>query len=43
MINKNKELINERPKYKINYGKNKKNLTIFFVLSFALMIITVLI
>jgi len=43
MINKNKELINEKPKYKINYGKNKKNLTIFFVLSFTLMIITVLI
>ncbi len=43
MISENKNIINERPKLNINYSNNKKNLIIFFILSFALMIITVII
>lgn len=43
MIIKNKNIINEKPKLNINYANNKKNLTIFFILSFVLIIITVII
>jgi len=43
MISENKNITIENPKLKINYGKVKKNLTIFFILSYALMIITVII
>ncbi|MFW9999669.1 MAG: CPBP family intramembrane glutamic endopeptidase [Candidatus Hodarchaeota archaeon] len=43
MISENQDLINKKLKLKINYGKNKKNLTIFFILSYALMTITVFI
>ncbi|HDZ17463.1 MAG TPA: hypothetical protein ENH75_04190, partial [archaeon] len=43
MISENKEVINENPKLKINNTNNRKNLIIFFLLSFALMTITVFI
>ena len=43
MASENKEIVNERLKLNINYVNNKKNLIIFFILSFALMIITVFI
>ena len=43
MISENKEVINENPKLKINNINNRKNLIIFFLLSFALMTITVFI
>lgn len=43
MANENKEGINKKLKLKINYTNKEKNLAIFFILSFALMIITVFI
>lgn len=43
MTRENKVGIYENSKLKINHIKNKKNLTYFFILSFALMIIIVLI
>lgn len=43
MASENKEGINKKLKLKINYSNKEKNLTIFFILSFALMIITVFI
>ena len=43
MISENKNIINEKPKLNINYANNTKNLTIFFILSFVLIIITVVI
>ncbi len=42
-MSENKNIINENLKLKINYGKNTKNLIIFFILSFALIIITIVI
>lgn len=43
MISENKNIINEKLKLNINYANNKKNLIIFFILSFVLIIITVII
>jgi len=43
MMSENKDTLNKKPKQKINTVKNKKNLIIFFILSFVLMILTVFI